>query len=303
MAMSRATRIRAQGAQQRIAAQRHAARQAALRRRLLIAGGSIVAVIAVVVALVIVKTAGGGTTAVGPGDPAGTPLPAGVASRITGVPAGTLARVGAGTAYPGSVTAVTGRALTSGGKPEILYVGAEYCPYCATERWPLAVALSRFGTFSGLRGIHSSSTDVYPSQPTLTFYKTSYTSKYLVFVPVETTTENPRDPLQQLTAAQEAVLRRYDVPPYVPAGSAGAVPFLDIGSRFVVNGTQYNPQVLQGNTWAQVAAALQDGGSPIGQGADGAANLITAAICKVTNNQPARVCMAPGIARLQGQLR
>ena len=49
------------------------------------------------------------------------------------------------------------------GKPEILYIGAEYCPYCATERWPLAVALSRFGTFTGLRGIHSSATDVYPS--------------------------------------------------------------------------------------------------------------------------------------------
>ena len=46
-------------------------------------------------------------------------------------------------------------ALTADGKPEVLYVGAEYCPFCAAERWPVVVALSRFGTWSGL-----SATDV-----------------------------------------------------------------------------------------------------------------------------------------------
>ncbi len=34
------------------------------------------------------------------------------------------------------------------GKPEVLFVGAEFCPFCAAERWPLIVALSRFGHFS-----------------------------------------------------------------------------------------------------------------------------------------------------------
>jgi hypothetical protein len=29
------------------------------------------------------------------------------------------------------------------GKPEMLYIGAEFCLYCAELRWPLAVALSR----------------------------------------------------------------------------------------------------------------------------------------------------------------
>ena len=48
-------------------------------------------------------------------------------------------------------TTITGAPLTSGGKPEMLYIGAEYCPYCAAERWAMIVALSRFGTFSGLR--------------------------------------------------------------------------------------------------------------------------------------------------------
>ncbi|HMH91720.1 MAG TPA: hypothetical protein VK586_11640 [Streptosporangiaceae bacterium] len=38
------------------------------------------------------------------------------------------------------------------------------------------------------------------------------------------------------------------------------------------------------------------------QRGDRAANMITAAICKVTGNQPARVCTAPAIARIRGQL-
>ena len=34
--------------------------------------------------------------------------------------------------------------------PEVLYLGAEYCPYCAAQRWTTIIALSRFGTWSGL---------------------------------------------------------------------------------------------------------------------------------------------------------
>jgi hypothetical protein len=303
--MSKAVRNRQESARQRIAAQQRAEQRAQARRRALLAGGSILAVVAVVITLVLVKTLGSpGQQNPAAGQTAtGTALPASVAAEVTSIPAGTLDRVGTGAAAPSSVTAVTpGAPLTSGGKPEILYVGAEYCPYCATQRWPLAVALSRFGTFSGLRGIHSSSTDVYPSQPTLTFYKSGYTSKYLTFVPVETTAEDPSVPLQRLTAAQQAMLSHYDAPPYVPAGDAGAIPFLDIGNRYLVNGAQYNPQVLQGLTWAQVAAALNDPSSPVAQGADGAANMITAAICKVTGNQPAKVCASPAIAHLEGRL-
>ncbi len=29
-----------------------------------------------------------------------------------------------------SATAVSGRPLTSGGKPEVFYVASEFCPYC-----------------------------------------------------------------------------------------------------------------------------------------------------------------------------
>src|SRR5438876_6623085 len=41
------------------------------------------------------------------------------------------------------------------GKPVVLYVGAQYCPFCAAERWALVLALSRFGHWAGLRPMRS----------------------------------------------------------------------------------------------------------------------------------------------------
>jgi Domain of unknown function (DUF929) len=297
--MSKATRIRQQNARERIAAQRAAARKADIRRRFLITGGSILAVVVIVIAFIVVK-ATQNSAAKSPTNPVGTALPASVIKDVTKVPASTLNAVGAGTAYAKSVQAIQGKALTSGGKPEVLYIGAEYCPYCATERWAMVVALSRFGTFTGLHGIHSSSTDVDPSTPTLTFYKTTYTSKYLIFTPVETTTEVGTTPLQTPTAAQESLMSTYDVPPRV--STKGAIPFVDLGNKYMVGGAQYNPSVLQGKTWSQVASALNDKSSAIGQGADGAANMITAAICKITKGNPGSVCGSPEVKGMQGKI-
>ena len=299
--MSTTARNKRLAARERIAAQRQAARRAQRRVRLLIAGGSIAAVLAIVISLVLVKTLGPARAArPGPAAATGTALPASVVAGVTSVPPATLNAVGTGSAASGTVTPVAGAPLSSGGKPEILYVGAQYCPYCATERWPLTVALSRFGTFTNLSGIHSSPTDVYPSQPTLNYYGSSYTSRYLVFSPVETTTVNPNTPLQRPTAAEQAVLSQYDAPPYVPAADTGSIPFIDIGGRYLIHGAQYDPQVLQGLTWAQVASALRDPSSPIARGVDGAANMITAAICKLTGNQPASVCTSPAMTSIGG---
>jgi hypothetical protein len=287
-------------ANERVAAWRRAGRRRQRRGRVLIAGASIGVVLAIVISLVLVKA----TSPAAPPGPAaatGIALPSSVVAGVTSVPPATLNAVGAGAAYGGTVTPVAGAPLSSAGKPEILYIGAEYCPYCATERWPLTVALSRFGTFSGLRGIHSSPTDVYPSQPTLTYYGSAYTSRYLAFTAVETTTVNPDTPLQSPTAAERALLSTYDAPPYVPAADTGAIPFIDLGGRYLIHGAQYDPQVLQGLTWAQVASALRDPSSPVAQGVDGAANMITAAICRLTGDQPGSVCTSPAITSAGGQ--
>jgi hypothetical protein len=300
--MGKASRVKRESARERIAAQRAAQHKAEQRRRMLWTGGSILGVVVIVLAFVVFKTTQSPAATAGTNSATGTALPASVVKDITTVPPSTLTSVGTGTADAKSITTVaSAKTLTSGGKPQVLYIGAEYCPYCATERWAVAVALSRFGTFSGLHGIHSSSSDVYPSTPTLTFYKSTYTSKYLTFTPVETQTEKEGTALQKPTAAQNALLAKYDSPPYVASADTGAIPFIDFGGKYFVHGAQYNPQILSGQSWAQVAAALKDPSSAIAKGADGAANMITAAICKTTNNQPSSVCTSPVIKTIEGQ--
>jgi Domain of unknown function (DUF929) len=298
--MSKATRIRQQNARQKIAAQREAEQRAERRRRLFITGGSVLAVIVIVVAFIVVRSLNQPSASATASANGRTPLPASVSNAVSTVPASALNTVGAGT-IPSVVqqplTAGSGAPLISNGKPEMLFIGAEYCPYCAAMRWSMAVALSRFGTLSTpWLGIHSSSADVDPRTATLTFYKTGYTSKYLTFTPVENTTVS-KAPLQNPTAAQSAIWARYE-----PDAATRGYPFIDFGNKFVLKGPIYDPAVLKGLTWSQIATAMRDPSSPVSQSVLGAANYMTAAICKMTNNQPANVCTSPAVTKVAGKI-
>jgi Domain of unknown function (DUF929) len=297
--MGKASRIKQQSAREKIAAQREAARRLERRNRILITGGSTLAVLVIVLVFVVVKVSqgSGGNNASSNGR---TLLPASVASQVTGVPATTLDAVGKGAVPAFSTSAPftpgSGGALISGGKPQMLYIGAEFCPYCAAMRWSMAVALSRFGTLTPLHGIHSSPTDTDPNTATLTFYKSGYTSNYLTFTPVENLTVS-HSLLQNPTKAQNALWAKYE-----PDPSTRGYPFIDFGNKLVMKGPIYNAAVLSGKSWSQIAAALHDPTSPIAQSVDGAANYITGAICQMTNNQPASVCTSPAVKAVQGAL-
>jgi hypothetical protein len=288
--MSKAQRNRQESVRQRIAAQQAAAKRAETRRRMLIGGGLIAVVLVVVIVLVVLKVGSGSSPAKNTAEPVtGVALPASVTRNVTSVPTSVLDSVGAGSVIPKPVTSITGPPLTSNGKPEMLYIGAEFCPYCAAMRWSMAVALSRFGTLSTpLKGIHSSSTDTDPNTATLTFYKSSYSSKYLTFTPVENEDRN-RNQLQPLTTAQNALWAKYQ-----PDPSTRGYPFIDIGNRYMLS-VIYNPQVLQGLTWSQIASSLSKPDSAVAKGINGAANVITAAICKTTGGQPGNVCSSAGV--------
>ena len=120
-----------------------------------------------------------------------TPASPAVLSDLNGVSTSTLNSVGSGAAGIASPTAITGgSALTVNGKPEILYMGAEYCPYCGAERWAMIVALDKFGSFTGIDYMQSSATDVYANTPTFTFVNATYSSSYIAFVSVEETDRN-----------------------------------------------------------------------------------------------------------------
>ena len=286
--MGKAERIRRMNAREKIAAQQAAARRAEARRRMFIAGGSVLGVLVIVIALIVFK-AFSNTPAAASG-PASSRAAASVTKQITTVPTATLNAVGKGSGVSPLIATKGQPALTSGGKPEILFVGAEYCPYCAAERWALTVALSRFGTFSNLHLIHSSSSDVYPNTPTVDFYKSSYTSKYVQFTPVEWFgLVNNGVVLQKLTSAQTALMAKYDAEPYTSEPDH-PYPFVDIGNQYLVISAQYLPSTLANLTWAQVAADIRNPNSSVAQGVDGTANSLTAAICKITKNAPAAVC-------------
>lgn len=187
--------------------------------------------------------------------------------------------------------------LTADGKPLVLYIGAEYCPFCAAQRWALAVALSRFGTFTDLKAAHSASDDVFPSTATVSFHGATYDSAYLAFQGVETATSERRDgryvPLQSLTPAQENVMRVYNAPPYIARESAGAVPFVDFGNQYLMSGAAFSPALLKGLTQEQIAAALSNPDSPVAKAVLGAANAMTGVLCKLTGGKPTAVCDGP----------
>jgi len=289
----------------RIAAQRAAEQRSQRRSRLLLAGGAIAAVVAVVLAFVLLQGGNGTPGAGGPAGPTGAALTA-LTNQVTSVPAATLEQVGAG-AVTGTPARISGAPLTSEGKPEMLYMGAEYCPYCAAERWPMIVALSRFGTFTGLTTTRSAArngagtAEPYPSTATWTFAKSSYASKYLTFTPVEEFTNVPDKAtggytrLMTPTAAQQALIQKYD------AANQGAIPFIDYGNKYMSVGASYDPGLLSGLSWSAIAADLHQPSSPVARGVLGAANYMTAVICRLTGDAPAAVC-TPAVRALQAKI-
>jgi thiol-disulfide isomerase/thioredoxin len=284
---------------ERIAAQRAAVRRTEVRNRLLIAGGAVIAVVAIVVAFVVIKSNSNNSSAAStPGYPTGSQLSS-IVDKVTSVPESTLRTVGAGS-VASKPQSISGPLLRSGGKPEMLYIGAEYCPYCAAERWAMIVALSHFGTFSGLQAMQSSGTDVYANTPTFTFVDAKYTSKYVTFTPVETE-DRSGNTLQTPTAAEQALMSKYDAPPHVPATDAGSIPFVSIGNRYLIVGASYDPGVLSGLSWDQVATDLHDPTTAVAKGVNGTANYITAALCKLTDDKPGSACTS-AVKELQGKI-
>lgn len=267
-------------------------------------------VVLVVAGLVIIKVASGSTGATSSAFQA---TDATTAGEVTGIPASVFDTVGV-TSSVAPVTApqvlksqplLTGTSSTGTSVPQVLYVGAEYCPFCAAERWATIAALSRFGTWSGLGNTESStlSGEVYPGTQTFTFLKAKFVSKYISFAGVEVrnnvfnATLQNYSPLQTPTKTQAALLAKYDTSKYITGMTAaqnGSIPFIDFGNQFLVSGASYSPAALQNLTRTQIASGLSDPTNPITQAIVATANEQVAAICSLTKQQPATVCNAAG---------
>ena len=268
-------------------------------------------VLVIVVTLVIVKVA---TNSTASGSGAYTAAGPTLVDELTQIPDSVFSTVGitspdAQIVQPQAIsgqTKLTGKSSTGATLPMVFYEGAEYCPFCAAQRWPMIIAMSRFGSWSGL-GLMESSTlsgEVYPGTPTFTFLKSTYTSKYLVFSSVERYTNVYSSslgfytPLQTPAKWQTANFEKYDTSKWIKGMSSdqdGSIPFISIGNKFLVSGSSYTPATLTSLTRDQVATGLSDPTSPVTDAIIASANYLTEAFCTLTKGQPGSVCDSPGV--------
>jgi hypothetical protein len=188
-------------------------------------------------------------------------------------------------AVPTLVTPSISTVATNG---VVSYVGAEYCPYCAIQRWALLVALSKFGSFTNLDNqVFSSSSDAYPGLASWSFIGAKYTSTYFAFDPTELSSSIPStsggyQPLEKMSAAQQRAFDKYN--------PQAGLPFVDFGNHFITLGASASPSVLEGLTLGDIGGDLSNATSPVAQAIDGTANYLIAALCTMVQDKTPPIC-------------
>ncbi len=271
-----------------------------------VAVGVVIVVAAVLVIVKVTSSNSSGSGGVASGDhPASAP--AQVVAVMTKIPLSTFNAVGTDGQADPFVETKDQPTLAQDGLARVVYVGAEFCPYCAILRWSLVAALSRFGTFTGLKET-SSTVDVAPI-PTFSFLGSTYTSKYIRFTPYETGDRNGAA-LQTLPASVEKLYTTYDgtattSTPFT-RGSGSGIPFLDIANEHVSSGDAafldptVDPLAGGGPGMLSIAQAIAHPSSAVAKAIDATAfiieaNYMTAAICRSDGGRPSSVCATPGV--------
>jgi len=196
-------------------------------------------------------------------------------------------------------TVVTGQpAMYSQEKPDVLFVGSEYCPFCAAERWPLVLALSRFGTFEVLHDMESSTTSVFPGIQSFSFFDASYTSPYLTFTGVELYSDVAASngvftKISSLTPGQQALVTHYQA-----AGTqtgAGTYPLVDIDNVMVSTTSGFSPAMILRISRSTIIGNLKNATTSDSRAIVASANYLSAGICVATHQNPSSVCTSKGV--------
>jgi hypothetical protein len=283
------------------------ARPKAARRRSTTAfwaWGVVGLIVILVVVLVVVKIATGSSTK-GPVYKAQAVTET-IAHQVTHIPESVYNTVGVSSpnvpvAPPHKVTGQ--KPLVIDGKPGVFYMGGEFCPYCAAERWSLIASLSRFGTMTNLQTMESSPTDVYPKTQTFTFVKAKFTSPYIGTQLIEFYSNVPKSTgsgyqiLTPLTKAQDQEVVKFDTAKYTGGSSttSGSIPFINFGNQFLASGASYRPTALQSLSRSEIAGGLSDPSNSVTQAIVTSANYQSAAICSIDGGKPADVCSGKGV--------
>ena len=190
------------------------------------------------------------------------------------------------------------RPLRRAGKPELFFVGAEGCPFCAVQRWGMVIALSQFGTFSRLQpdavgplrrprdSARSRSRAPATGAPGCRSSPSRGLGNVRQGVGIYAAAQPP--------ASERTLLERYDGP--------GQTPFIDVANRF-------NPGRLDGPagadgrmSWPADRGRLGDPASIPAQAIGGEAEAVTAELCQVTGGNRQSVCASPIVGQYQTAL-
>ncbi|GAC1636728.1 MAG: hypothetical protein NVS4B2_25300 [Chloroflexota bacterium] len=189
----------------------------------------------------------------------------------------------------GSFTHV-GSSLYSGSKPELLFIGAQYCPHCAGQRWAIVKALDQFGTFSN---VTSSSNDD-GTIPTFDLHNATFSSRYVSFDHRDVQ-DRSHNQLDSLSPDEQSLFSRYD--------TSGGIPLVLVGGYGLV-GDGYDLSLIQGKSFGTVQNALQRGASsnPLVPAINAETNSLTAFICHADGMRPHSVCDRPAIRQIVAHL-
>ncbi len=181
--------------------------------------------------------------------------------------------------------------IRRGGKLYVLFMGAEYCPYCAAERWAIVRALQKYGQWDGLKQTMSAARDEpFLNLPTYDFTKATYNSPNIEFTSCEIK-DREFKPLQKLLKTEEKLVRKFN--------PGREIPFLLIGGRFMQVGSGFTPKIFIGHTFRQTETELKKMESEIRKTIDDEANIISALMC--ISGLPPEVCKETGVAELVAQ--
>jgi len=193
----------------------------------------------------------------------------------------------------GKFVEVSKEATRLEGKLQVFFMGAEYCPFCAAERWAVVRALQRYGQWNGLKQTISAARDEpFLNLPTFDFTEATYASSQIEFVARELKNREFK-PLQKLTKAEEKLVRKYN--------PEMEIPFVLVAGRFMQIGAGFSPKIFIGHTFRQTETELKKIESEIRKTIDAEGNIIAALLC--ASGLPPELCKETGVAELVTQAK
>ncbi len=213
------------------------------------------------------------------------------------------------------------------GKPTVIYLGSITCIFCGENRWPMAMALSRFGSFSYLFKGYSSIGD--GDMPTIYWapahYNISstvlgdfYSSNYINLIAIEDANPisggfnlNPLSTMQQRINQTNNVAYIDAMNYIISTNGFSGTPFTvwgayEVGGAdaviFANNTSKQGTAPLQHMTHADVLNQLANPTDQFALSEYAAADLYIAMVCKTLNNTPSVCTAIPSIVKIEAKL-